>query len=150
MKIALGSDHRGYKIKEEIKNFLLNSGYEVKDFGCFSEESCDYPDYARPVAEGVAQGNFDCSILFCATGIGMSIAANKIPGIRAALCLNKKMARFSREHNNANVLCLSADVLSLKRIRGIVEVWLKTEFTGGRHERRINKILEIENKYLKR
>ncbi len=149
MKIALGNDHRGNKTKEEIKNFLLASGHEVKDYGCSSEESCDYPDYARLVAEGVARGNYDCGILFCATGIGMSIAANKIPGIRAALCLNKKMARFSREHNNANILCLSADILSLKRIKGIVEVWLMTEFAGGRHERRVNRISEIEKDYLK-
>jgi len=149
MKIALGSDHRGYKRKEEIKKFLVNSGYEVKDFGCFSEDSCDYPDYALPVAKSVWQGKFDYGILFCATGIGMSITANKIPGIRAALCLNKKMAKFSREHNNTNMLCIPADFLDLKKIKEIVKIWLNTEFAGGRHERRVNKILEIEKENLK-
>lgn len=149
MKIALGSDHRGYKRKEEIKNFLANSGYEVKDFGCFSEDSCDYPDYALPVAKSVSQGKFDYGILFCATGIGMSITANKISGIRAALCLNKEMAKLSREHNNANMLCIPADFLDFKKIKEIVKTWLNTEFAGGRHQRRVNKIKKIEGKYLK-
>jgi len=155
MRIALGSDHRGYKIKEKIKKYLLNLGHRVEDFGCFSEESSDYPDYALAVAENVAQKKFPVGILFCATGIGMSIVANKIPGIRAALCLNKKMAKFSREHNQANVLCLPADevitsFLSLKEIKEIIKTWLKSNFLGERHLRRVKKILEIEKKYLKR
>lgn len=150
MKIVLGSDHRGYKIKEEIKKYLLNSGYQVKNFGCFSEESCDYPDYALPVAESVSQRKFDYGILFCATGIGMSIAANKIAGVRAALCLNKEMAKFSRQHNKANVLCLPAGFLSLKKMKEIVKIWLNTDFAGGRHQRRVNKIRKIEQEYLKR
>jgi len=149
MRIALGSDHRGFRAKEEIKEFLLTSGYEVKDFGCLSEESCDYPDYALPVAEAISQGESKCGILFCATGIGMSIAANKVPGIRAALCLDKEMARFSREHNRANVLCLGAEFLTSKKMKEIIQVWLNTNFSGERHERRVNKILEIERKYSK-
>lgn len=149
MKIALGSDHRGYKIKEEIKKFLLNLGHKVKDFGCFSEESCDYPDYALPVAENVSQKKFQYGILFCGTGIGMSIVANKVTGIRAALCLNKTMAKFSREHNQANVLCLPADSLSLKEIKEIIKVWLNTNFTAGRHLRRVKKILSIEKSFFR-
>ena len=149
MKIALGSDHRGYKIKEKIKNFLFNSGRKVKDFGCFSEDSCDYPDYALPVGKNVSEKKFNCGILFCATGIGMSIVANKVPGIRAALCLNKEMAKFSREDNQANVLCLPANFLSLKEMKEIIKIWLNTKFVGGRHKRRVNKIIKIERNYLK-
>lgn len=140
MQIAIGSDHGGYKLKEEIKRYLEKKGYTYKDFGCNSEESCDYPDYGFPVSEAVAKGEYDRGILICKTGIGMSIIANKVKGIRAALCNTSEIAKKSREHNDANVLVLAAVIDALK----IVDVWLNTNFLGGRHKRRLDKIKMYE------
>lgn len=137
MKIAIGSDHGGYKLKEEIKKYLDKKGYIYKDFGCDSEESCDYPDYGFPVAKAVARREYDRGILICKSGIGMSMVANKVKGVRAALCNTPSIAKKSREHNDANVLVLSGETMDSKKI---VDIWLRTEFLGGRHKRRIDKI----------
>jgi len=148
MKIAIGSDHQGFKLKTELKEKLQKLNHEVSDFGCFSEESCDYPDYAVQVAEAVASGNYNKGILICKSGIGMSITANKVPGVLAALVRDEEMAKLASEHNNANIICLSSN-LDQKRMMNIVTSWLNTPFGWERHLRRINKIKEIENKYLK-
>ena len=148
-KIAIGSDHGGVELKEEIKNFLLKEGYEVKDFGTNSNNSCDYPDYALPVAEAVVAKEYDFGILICGTGIGIGIAANKVPGIRAALCSDTFSAHATREHNNANILTLGQRVVGPGLALDIVKTFLNTEFEGGRHQDRINKISEIEKKYNK-
>ncbi len=144
MKIAMGSDHAGYGAKEFLKK-VLSGKYEIRDAGTFSPEPCDYPEYARKVAELVASGSAERGILICGTGIGMSIAANKVRGIRAAVCYTEELARLSRAHNDANVLCIGARVNTEEEIEKIVRTWLSTEFEGGRHERRVKKILEIEN-----
>ncbi len=147
MKISIGSDHAGFELKEKIKEYLLNAGYVCEDFGTKNTESVDYPDFALRVAESVAEKKSDKGILICGSGIGMSMAANKVPGIRAALCCNAEMARLSREHNDANVLTIGARLIDKETAKKIVRVWLATEFAGGRHLQRINKIKEIENKY---
>ncbi len=146
MKIAIGSDHAGFKLKEEIKKFLEEKGIEVKDFGTHSEERVDYPDYAIPLAESVAKGEEDFGILICGTGIGMSIAANKVKGIRASLVSDVYSAHSAREHNNANILCMGGRVLGVELAKEITNAWLNASFTGGRHERRIKKIAEYESK----
>ncbi len=140
MKVAIGADHRGFFLKEKVKSYLIRLGHSVLDEGTFSGERVDYPDYAFKVARRVASGQAQRGILICATGIGMSIAANKVDGVRAALCLNPKMARLSREHNNANVLCLGADFLLFPQAQRIIRVWLSTRFAGGRHTRRLKMI----------
>ena len=145
MKIALGSDHAGYPLKERIKEFLLKKGHEVLDFGATSEESTHYPLFAREVSLAVQRGEADRGILVCGTGIGMAITANKFKGVRAALCLNEYMARMSRLHNDANVLCLGDRVLGEELALSIVEVWLSTPFEGGRHQKRIELIADIES-----
>ncbi len=144
MKVAIGSDHAGFHLKEKIKEFLLSKGHEVLDFGTNSEDSTHYPIFARDVALAVQRGEADRGILVCGTGIGMSITANKFKGIRAALCLNEYMARMSRLHNDANVLCLGDRVLGVELALSIVEVWIETPFEGGRHLKRIDLIKEIE------
>jgi len=144
MRVAIGSDHAGYHLKEKIKEFLLSKGYEVMDFGTNSEESTDYPLYAQKVALAVQKGEAKYGILICGTGIGVCITANKFKGVYAALCTNEYMARMSRLHNNANVLCLGGRVLGEDLAVSIVEAWLSTEFEGGRHERRIKIIKSIE------
>ncbi|MBS5939506.1 ribose 5-phosphate isomerase B [Clostridium sartagoforme] len=149
MKIAVGSDHGGVELKEEIKKFLNREGYEFKDFGTNSTESCDYPDYALPVAEAVAAKEYDLGILICGTGIGIGIAANKVPGIRAALCSDTFSAHATREHNNANILTLGQRVVGPGLAIDIVKTFLNTEFEGERHQKRIDKIAEIEKKYNK-
>lgn len=146
MKIALGADHRGFNAKNGIINFLREQGHEVIDFGTDSSKSCDYPDAALPASIAVRDGTCQLGILFCGSGIGMSIAANKVHGIRAALCHDELTTEMARRHNNANVLCLPADLAGEALIRRIVDVWLKTPYEGGRHDRRIEKIAEIENK----
>ncbi len=148
-KIAIASDHAGFRLKGIIKNHLSVLGYEYKDFGTTGEERIDYPDFAAPVAEAVAKGRFDKGILICGTGIGMSIAANKFPGIRAALCHNIKTAKLSREHNDANILALGGRTMNPERAKKIVSVWLATEFKGGRYARRIEKIKKIEERHSK-
>lgn len=140
MRIAIGCDHAGYEHKLGIIDFLHLLGYEVTDFGCNSTESCDYPDYARPTAESVAKGESDFGILICGSGIGMSIVANKIRGIRAANCSSPKMAELARQHNNANVLTFGARLVSLDEAKEIVRSFLNAKFEGGRHQRRVEKI----------
>lgn len=140
MRIALGADHRGFALKEKLKGWLAGRGEEVVDFGTSDAESVDYPDYGFKVAGAVARRQAERGILICSTGIGMSIAANKVRGVRAALVCSVRLARLSREHNDANVLCLGADSVSAAEARRIVGVWLKAEFTGGRHSRRLAKI----------
>jgi ribose 5-phosphate isomerase B len=143
-KIAIGADHGGYELKNIILEHLRQAGYTVEDFGTHSPESVDYPDYAYPVARGVAAGDYDLGILICGTGIGMSIAANKIVGVRAAVCGDTYSARMSRLHNNANILCLGGRVVGPGLALDIVDVWLSTEFEGGRHARRVEKIRQME------
>lgn len=149
MKIALGSDHGGINLKRAIIKHLEEQGIEIKDFGTYTKESCDYPEFALKVAEEVAAKNYDYGVLVCGTGIGVSISANKVPGIRAALCHNTFSAHATREHNNANVLALGERVVGIGLALDIVDTFVKTDFEGGRHERRVNKIQEIEKKYSK-
>lgn len=137
MNIALGCDHGGFALKKEIKHFLVSAGHEVHDVGCHSEESVDYPDLADKVCKELIDGRSAYGILVCGTGIGMSIAANRYRQIRAALCHEAFTAKMSREHNDANVLCLGARVLGVGIALDIVATWLETEFAGGRHLRRI-------------
>ncbi len=146
MKIALGADHRGYEAKQRIRALLSELGQDAVDFGTDSTRSMDYPDPAYAAAGAVQRGECERGILFCGTGIGMSITANKLHGIRAALCHDELTAEMARRHNNANMLCLPADLVGDALMRRIVEVWLKTPFEGGRHERRIEKIGQIEKK----
>lgn len=148
-KIAIACDHGGLELKEEIKKYLTNEGYDFKDYGTNETGSCDYPDYALPVAEAVANKEFDFGILICGTGIGIGIAANKVPGIRAALCSDTFSAHATREHNNANILTLGQRVVGVGLALDIVKTFLTTEFEGGRHQTRIDKIAEIEKKYSK-
>jgi ribose 5-phosphate isomerase B len=148
--VALGSDHGGYILKEEVKKHLQAQGIEVKDFGTSGTQSVDYPDVAHEVAKAVANGEVEKGILVCGTGIGISIAANKVPGIRAAVCTDTFMARMSREHNNANVLALGERVLGIGLGLDIVDIWLKTPYSfGERHMARVEKIAGIEKKYVK-
>lgn len=144
MKIAIGSDHRGYDIKQQIMAIATELGHECIDFGTSDNNPVDYPDLAYLAATAVSNKKADRAILACATGIGMSMAANKVKGIRAALCHDELSAQISRDHNNANVLCFSADQVGVVLLRKMVEVWLSTEFSGGRHERRVRKIEAIE------
>lgn len=147
MKIAIGSDHAGFKAKESAKPLLHSLGLESDDKGTHSAESTDYPDYALAVAEAVARGEADRGILFCSSGIGMSIVANKVPGIRAALCDSPEIARLSRQHNNANVLVVGSNFLSQETIEEIIQAFFASEFeSGGRHERRVKKIDEIDSR----
>jgi len=144
MRIAIGSDHRGFALKEALRNHLLKSGLQVLDLGCSSEDSVDYPDYALKVAQAVARRRANLGILMCSSGIGMSITANKVKGVRAAQCFNELMATRSRQHNNANVLCLGADFISRRKALAILRAWLKAGFEGGRHSRRLRKIRRQE------
>lgn len=145
MKFAIASDHRGVQVKSRLSDVLTRMGYEVHDYGPEdAEESVDYPDFAAKVAGDVSKGIVDRGILICGTGIGMCITANKFPGVRAADCHDDLTAEMSRRHNNANVMCLSADLLSDTVVNRMVEIWAKTEFEGGRHARRVEKIQQIE------
>jgi len=144
-RIAIGADHAGYRLKEEIIRFLQASGYPVEDMGTSGEESVDYPDYAARVARAVTAGQADLGILICGTGIGMSIAANKVPGIRAAVATDSYMARMAREHNDANVLCLGGRVLGDGSALEVVQAFLQSRFAGGRHARRVEKIQALEH-----
>jgi ribose 5-phosphate isomerase B len=144
MKIALGSDHAGFDLKEKIKQKLQARGIMIDDRGTNSPDSCDYPDYAQAVANKVAAHNADFGILVCGTGIGMSIAANKVPGIRAARVVTESDAELAREHNDANVLTLGARVTGDEEAFKIIDKWLATPFAGGRHGRRVDKIMAIE------
>jgi ribose 5-phosphate isomerase B len=148
MKIAVGNDHRGCELKTRVLEAIVEAGHTVHDFGCYTEDSVDYPDIALQVAEGVARGDFDRGVLICGTGIGMCIAANKVRGIRAAQCYSTFTAHRSRMHNNANICCLAAEEDNAK-VKPIVLDFLNTEFEGGRHILRINKIKAIEDKQCK-
>jgi ribose 5-phosphate isomerase B len=145
MIIAIGSDHRGYESKTRIVSILNQLGHEVHDVGPHSRDSVDYPDFAFEVARAVSEGRADRGILICATGIGMCIAANKVHNVRAAPCHDCITAEMSRRHNDANVLCLSADLLGEELIDRMVRIWLETPFEGGRHARRVEKITRFEN-----
>ena len=144
MKIALGADHAGFALKEKLRVRLAEEGHEVVDFGTDSAESCDYPDFAQPVAREVAQGRCDRGVLVCGTGIGMAIAANKIDGVRAAPAECEEEVRLTREHNDANVLTLGARYLDENRAGALVDIFLDTAFAGGRHARRVAKIARLE------
>lgn len=144
VRIAIGSDHAGFALKSTIKRYLEDGGYVVDDLGAHSEESVDYPDFAAAVANAVVTGEARFGILICGTGIGMSIAANKVPGIRAALCTDSFTARRSRAHNDANVLCLGASVIGQGVAEDVVSAFLSTPFDGGRHARRVAKISAAE------
>lgn len=142
--IAIGCDHRGLALKQVIMPFLQKAGHSYQDFGCYNTDPVDYPDIAQKVGEAVASGNFDQGILICNTGIGMSITANKIKGIRAALCCDAFAARLARQHNDANVLCLRGEAIDTKSALEIVKTFLATDFEGGRHVQRVNKIRALE------
>ena len=144
MRIALGCDHRGLKLKQAIMGFLAESGYDYEDFGCYNSDPVDYPDIAKQVGEAVVSGKSDHGILICSSGIGMSIAANKVKGIRAALCCNTFGAERARRHNDANILCLGEDTLDQALALDIVKIYLSTNFEGGRHLRRLDKISSLE------
>lgn len=148
--VAVGSDHGGYALKVHIIKYLEDNNISNKDYGCFDASSVDYPDYALKVAEAVAGGEAEKGILICGTGIGVSIAANKVPGIRAALCHDCFSAQATREHNDSNILTMGERVIGPGLAVKITDIWLHTEFQGGRHATRVNKISQIEEKYLKR
>lgn len=146
MKIAMSTDHRGQTIFPAVAEYIVSQGHELIDVPTCNEGSCDYPDMAYGVSRAVADGIAERGILICGSGIGMSIAANKVDGIRAALVHDEVMAEVCRMHNDANVICLSADLLGAKQMESILDIWLKTEFMGGRHQRRVNKITAIEER----
>ena len=140
MKIGLACDHAGFEYKEKLKKYLNNTGKKIKDFGCYSLESVDYPDFAHQLAESIEKNDNDLGIQFCGTGNGINMSANKHQGIRAALCWNTHIAEQARLHNNANILTMPARHLTWEKIKNIVDVFLSTDFEGGRHEKRVNKI----------
>ncbi len=149
MKISIGSDHRGFAHKALITETLRAKGIEVEDFGCHSEESADYPDAALPAAEMVASGDAAAGVLICGSGIGMSIAANKVKGIRASLCFTENQARTTRQHNDSNMICLSGDGVDPQMALELTQIWLDSVFEGGRHAGRVNKITSYEDKHSK-
>ncbi|MDT8715597.1 ribose 5-phosphate isomerase B [Clostridium sp. 19966] len=149
MNIAIASDHAGFRLKKYVIEYLEKKNYEFKDFGTFNENSCDYPDYSLFVAEAVAKGEYEFGILICGTGIGIGIAANKVPGIRAALCHDTFSAHACREHNNANILTMGERIVGPGLAIDIVETFLNSKFEGERHQKRIDKITDIEKKYNK-
>ena len=149
MKIAIGCDHGGIVLKDAVLEVLNEKGIEAEDFGCYTTDSVDYPDFALKVAEAVSQGKDDLGILLCGTGIGISIAANKVKGIRAGVAHDLFTAEMVKRHNNANILAMGGRVVSPDLAKQMVKIWLETEFEGGRHTNRINKISAIEEKYFK-
>ena len=144
MKIAVGCDHAAYELKEAIKEKLTREGHEVLDMGCDSTESVDYPKYGHAVGRAVASGEAERGIAVCGSGIGISIACNKVPGIRAALCTSVEMAEMCRRHNNANVVCMGARMISQELAFDIIDTWMTTDFEGGKHLRRINEIEDLD------
>lgn len=144
MIIAIGADHAGFEQKEQLKAYLVEEGHTVYDKGCFSEERVDYPDFARPVCASVTAGEADFGVLVCGTGIGMAMAANKVPGIRAANVTTPEFAALSREHNNANVVTVSGRFVELETNKQILDAFLSTDFAGGRHECRVSKIMDLD------
>lgn len=149
MKIAIACDHGGLNLKNKISSHLREHGYEVVDFGTYTADSCDYPDFALPAAEAVASGKCEKGVIVCSTGIGVSIVANKVPGVRCAHCHDSYCAEFTRLHNDSNVLALGEKVVGEGYALKIVDTFLDTQFEGGRHQRRVDKITEIEKKYCK-
>ncbi|MFW5789855.1 MAG: ribose 5-phosphate isomerase B [Bacillota bacterium] len=144
MQIAIGSDHAGFNMKKDIKEWLLDEGYQVKDFGTDNQDSVDYPDFAEKTAKNVATGDSEVGILICGTGIGMAISANKVKGIRAARCQDSYSARMARAHNNANILTFGSRVIGIELAKDVVETYLNASYAGGRHQRRVDKIDNIE------
>jgi ribose 5-phosphate isomerase B len=149
MKISLGSDHAGFELKEDLRGYLAEQKAEVIDLGVYNEEPVDYPDIGASVAQKVSRGEVDRGVLICGSGIGMSIVANRFPGVRAALCHDLYTARISREHNDANLLILGGRLIGKGLAREILKVWLETGFQGGRHQRRLEKIRALEEKILR-
>ena len=145
MKIAMGCDHGGFALKEIVKSYLAEQGHQVEDFGCYNLDSCDYPDMGAAAAKAVASGECERGIVICTTGIGISISANKVKGIRCALCSEAQSAEMTRRHNDANVLALGAGMIGVNAAKKIVDVFLSTEFEGGRHQRRVDKMMALEN-----
>ncbi len=144
MKIAIASDHGGYDYKQELIPYIESLGHQVLDLGCHGPASVDYPDYGISCAQAVARGEADRGVVICGTGIGISISANKVPGIRCALCTDPVMARLTREHNDANMLAMGGRIIGIELAKGIVQAFLSTEFSGGRHKTRIDKIAQYE------
>lgn len=140
LHIAIASDHAGYALKQKVRQFLEEQGAQVTDYGCYSTESCDYPDYAHPMATAIEEGKADMGVAICSTGNGICMTANKHQGIRAALCWDEPLARLARQHNNANVLGLPANFITEGKALQLVQIFFSTDFEGGRHERRVNKI----------
>ena len=145
MRIAAGADHAGWPLKEGLVRFLMDRGWDVEDFGTFSDESVDYPDYAQKVARAVADGQVDRGLLLCGTGLGMCISANKVNGVRAVTVHDVISARFARQHNDANVLTMGARLITAEVAKEVLGTWLDTEFAGGRHQRRVEKIQALES-----
>ena len=146
MRIAMGCDHGGFDLKEDIKAFLISEGHEVEDCGCYNKESCDYPEFSEAAARAVAAGKCERGIVICTTGIGISISANKVKGVRCALCGDPWSAEMTRRHNDANMLALGAGVVGPLLARQIVSAFLSHDFEGGRHQRRVDKMMDIENR----
>jgi ribose 5-phosphate isomerase B len=144
MKIALGTDHAGYELKERVKRYLTEKGHEVRDFGTYSTEACDYPDFIYPAALAVGRGECDRAVVMGGSGNGETIVANKVRGVRCAVCWNEELARLSRAHNDANVISIGARTVSIELALKMLEIWLTTPFDGGRHTRRVQKIAEID------
>ena len=150
MKIAIGADHGGFKLKKALVKFLKQKGHRVEDFGTYSDEACDYPIVGYEVAKAVGKKRFSRGILICKTGVGMSMVANKVRGVRAALCERVDIARSSREHNDANILVLASNIVSIEKAKKIIDVWFSARSLGGRHKRRVDQIKKIDRKrYLK-
>ncbi len=149
MKIALGTDHAGYELKERIKRHLMEKGHEVQDFGTYSNEACDYPDFIYPAALAVGRGECDRAVVMGGSGNGETIVANKVRGVRCAVCWNEELARLSRAHNDANVISIGARMVAVDLALKMVDIWLTTPFDGGRHTRRLDKIAELDNCSLK-
>ena len=145
MKIAIGNDHAGYDMKLEIKKMLEEKGHEVIDYGHHSTDSCDFPVYGYKVAQSVASGETDCGVLICGTGIGISLAANKVKGIRCALCNDPVSARLTKQHNNANIISMGARIIGMETAKAVVSAWLDADFLGGKYQRRIDMLTAIEN-----
>ncbi len=145
MKVSIGADHGAFELKEALKKHLEEKGIDYKDFGCFSKESVDYPKFAYAAAKAVADGECDFGIICCTTGLGVSMAANKVAGVRAAVCTNEMLAEMTRRHNNANVICMGQKVVSQELAEKMVDIFLSTEFEGGRHQRRVDLLTDIEN-----
>ncbi|MDB4285936.1 ribose 5-phosphate isomerase B [bacterium] len=143
MKIGIGSDHAGFSHKEAIKIYLEGKGFEVKDYGTYSEDSADYPDFAHPVAAAVNDHEFEKAILVCGSGQGVCMTANKYPGVRAALVWNAEVAKLTRQHNDSNIICIPGRMIDIEEAKRAVDAFFATEFEGGRHQRRVNKIQEV-------